>query len=206
MAETPPAASEAPRRRRRERAIAVVTLLVAAAWAYGTYRAAEHVRQANRTRMVAAIFTGGDRTGGASGQSPLQNLLAGSRRPARYATAPATAPASSFQKNTAWVEGVVHYWKRTTYAVAIGLALTGLLSFATRGGRVLHLTAAIVILLATVGTLICLWMLMAPHLGDLPPLSKWTFVAVGGVQSAYGWFLLAAFAKRTHGRPLKSAS
>ncbi len=174
--------------RRFHRVIAVVTLVVAAAWAYGAHRAADHVRRTNFTRMVAAMVTGGGAAAGTPTQSPLQSLLGASRQPTRVTTAPAAD--SPLRRYSGWVEGIATYWERTMYVIAAGLGLVALGSLVTRQGRLLHLAAAGVMLAATVGTLVCMWMLMTPRFGDLPALSPWTFVLVAVAQSIYAVFLL----------------
>ncbi len=168
--------------------IPAVTLVVAAAWAYGAHRAADHVRRANFTRMVAALVTGGGGAAGTAEQSPLQSLLGASRQPTRATTAPAAD--SPLRRHSGWVEGIATYWERTMYVIAAGLGLVALGSLVTRQGRPLHLAAAGVMLAATVGTLICMWMLMTPRFGDLPALSPWTFVLMALAQSGYAVFLL----------------
>jgi hypothetical protein len=94
----------------------------------------------------------------------------------------------------------VNWWKLGMNLIGVCLALAGVAAIWSRWKRALLLGAAVVIVLATAATLVGLWTLMAPHLGGLPPLSGWTFAAVGVGQSVYGFVLLAALACRPGGQ------
>ena len=175
---------------RRGQLLAIATVLFAIAWMAWARLAAENVRTTNTTRLISMAMMGGAHPPGTSAPSPLHNLLSAALRPPGSAKPPAGNLDPALSAQTAWVEGTVHWWTLGMNVVGVVLALAGLTGIWSRWRRTLLLSAAAAILLATAGTLVGLWTLMAPHLGGLPPLSGWTFVAVGAGQSAYGFLLL----------------
>ena len=181
---------------RRGQLLAIATVLFAIPWMAWARLAADHVRSANTTRLMSMAMVGGAHPPGTSGPSPLHALLSSALRPPGSAKRSGGDVEPALRAQTAWVEGTVHWWTLGMNVVGGGLALAGLVGIWSRWWRALLLSAAAVILLATAATLVCLWMLMAPHLGGLPPFSWWTFAAVGVGQSAYGFLLLAFFALR----------
>lgn len=190
---------------RYERPLAVATVLFANAWIAWAWLAADNVRTINTTRLFSTAMMGdldrearpsGTQPPGTSRPSPLHALLSAALQPPGAAKPPAGSLDPALRAQTAWVEGTVHWWDLGMNVVGGVLALAGLAGIWSRWRRILLLVAAVVILLATAATLVCLWMLMAPHLGGLPLLSRWTFAAVGASQSFWGFLLLAIFARR----------
>jgi hypothetical protein len=172
--------------------LGVLTVLFAVGWVFWAHVAAEHVRDANMTRAVAAAMFGrGD--GDAGVRSPLEALLG--NRPRPVTTRPISDGKSDLLgQQMAWVEGIAKWWEWSMRGVGILLVLGGLTAAAGHGRGSLTrgalMVAGSVIVLATLGTLVCLWAVMRPEWGDLPPLSIWTYVLIGIVQSAYGAVLL----------------
>lgn len=120
------------------------------------------------------------------------------------------------------VEGATYLWERGMWALCALMAAIALLSFLVPSwGRFLHLLAAIAIIATTFFSLACLryleipddrgqslWPLSPetyaaltqkwniPDGGGMPPLLPRTYLALATLLSAYGWLLVAVFARR----------
>lgn len=179
--------------RKRMVILGAVTIALIIPWVAWTHLAARHVRKTTVTRMFASALLGGHRSGDGS-VSPFQALL---RSPGLPKTQPAAGTSEDLRRQIAWVESVVWYWERVMYAVAGCLAVAGVLAIRSLWPRQVLSVAGVLILACTVGTLICLWALSHPRYGDLPPLSSWTYVAVGLLQGGLGLALLLGVASGT---------
>ena len=104
------------------------------------------------------------------------------------------------QNQIAWVEGTVFVWQKIMYGLAISLGSLALLAAMTRWVRLMHLIAAGLIFLCTAATLVAMRLMIHPDYGGMDPLSIWSYVIVAGVQSAYGFILLIAFARPRRGQ------
>lgn len=94
------------------------------------------------------------------------------------------------------VEATVFVWRRIMWGVAGFVGLAALLAAVTGWSRFFHLLTAVVILLSTATTLIAMQLLIHPDYGGMAPLPLRSHIYVGLGQSAYGWLLLIAFARR----------
>ncbi|HSW46766.1 MAG TPA: hypothetical protein VLM89_14485 [Phycisphaerae bacterium] len=183
--------------RRRRIAFAVLTVAMAVPWVLWSHLAAGHVRRTNTTRVMAEAMFGGH---GANDQrqSPLQSLLRPRLPSSALTTTAPPAGSSDLGRRAGWVELVAWYWERGMYCVGAGLIIAGVLAAAfTRWSRAVQILAGLAILAATAATLVGLNTLSRPSLGDLPPLSPWTYVIVGTTQSGYGWVLLLVHLRRS---------
>ena len=185
--------------RRRNRVFAILTLIFAAAWAGATWKVAGHIKTINLARLVGAAMTGSIADKPSVPRLRSNQLFPYIPVPSSQITEQEIESAKRIREQIAYVEGVVYVWETSMYLMVRFLVMTGLVSLMAGWARPLHLTAAILILLSTVGTLIGLDFLIDPDRGGLPRLSIWTHVMVAVVQSAYGVVLLAAFACKPKG-------
>ncbi len=169
-----------------------MTVNVAVLWVICAWFAARHVGTMNAARAVGALMTahmGSAPPVGAGGRPSLFSAIMG--------TQPLTPEQREAQqqvaRQTAAVEVIVLIWERGVWVIAGLLDLLALLAVLTRRVRGFHLTAAVIILLATGATLVAMRLLMHPDYGGMPPLSILSYTLVGAVQGLYGLILLAAF-------------
>jgi|GEM_PF-3087600 len=201
---------------RRNRVFSLLTLIVAIACIWATGQAADYVKHLNTARLVGAAMTGGF---GRSESSPQATTslsldiaprsrpnalpgLPGSWMPTDQAPskeALQTQPNGDLRKQTVYVEGIVLVWQLMMYSLAGCLVLVGIVSLLTHRARLLHLVAAGLIGLATIGTLIGMVFLGDVSKGgfeQVHPLPMRMYVYVAVVQVSYAVVLLAVFAGR----------
>ena len=185
-------------RPRRDWILAVLPLVVAGAWAFGTYKVASHVKTINLARLIGAAMTGG-----LTDEQAVPRMQHSQVFPFVPAPSPHRTPEEieAFKRNReqiAYVEGVVYIWETAMYWMVRFLITVGIVSLLAGWSRGLHLMAAVVILLSTSVTMIGFNFLVDPEKGGLPPLSVWTHILVASIQSSYGVVLLIAFVPKAN--------
>ena len=123
-------------------------------------------------------------------ERPVSSLIPA---PSSQITEKENDSAKRIKEQIAYVEGIVYVWETFMYWFVRFLVMTGIVSLGAGWTRPLHLMAAGIILLSTVGTLIGLNFLVDPEKGGLPRLSIWTHIMAAAAQSIYGIVLLIAF-------------
>ena len=171
--------------RLRDRLFIVLTANVALLWAWGAWGVSqEYVLTPNSARFLLAMLMPASEADSGSAITTTPNAL------------PEETPRERRQRierQIGTVEVIIYVWRRVMLGVVVVLELAALLSALTRWYRPLHLTAAVVMLLATVGTMVALRLLMSPAYGGMAPLAWQTHAYVAGAQLAYPILLLLAF-------------
>jgi len=167
---------------------------VAALWALAAKGAADHVNHSNLARLMGTVMFGTSLSPDSGNETALPFPLPGQKQ-----TTPAPAKPlfhESLARQSEAVETTTYIWRWSMMAVAVLLTCAAILSLATRQTRPLHLLAALVILVSTVGTYVAIRQLVNPARGGLEEQPPRFYVLVLSLQSLYGWALLFLFARR----------
>jgi hypothetical protein len=222
MSETSSGAAHNPGQRQlRDRLFPWLSILVAGACAWGTGEVAHRVREYNSNRAVGGLLVASMMSGAATRPAsgvpavhprtglpwisfpPAPASMPGGPSPARDSDRPGlppVLPVRELTRATASAEGIILVWERIGQATAALLLLAGLSGLVTRRVRAAHLVVAAVLLAGTVATLAAMRLLVDPARGAFHPLPAQSYVLAALIQSAYGWILLAAFARPAPGR------
>jgi len=181
----------------RYRIFPIITIIIACAWAAGSWKLAAHIKSVNLARLLGATLT--------SGMTETQYARPPSAQPI-VPFIPIPAPQRDRQQakiiqetreQTAYVEVVVYYWERSMYGLAAFLGVTGIVSFVRKTwARPLLLLAGAVIILSTPATMICMQLLVDPAKGALPELPILYYILMAIIQSFYGVILFIAFIRK----------
>lgn len=177
----------------------LVTLAVAVLWALATKGAANHVNHGNLARLMGTVMFGTSLSPDAGDGTSSPFLLPGERRNRSGPGLPLFH--NSLARQSEAVETTTYIWRWGMTAVAILLALTGIVSLAVGWARPLHLAAAVVILASSIGTYVALRQLVDPARGGLAEQPSIFYALVLGLQSLYGWVLLILFARHPGSQP-----
>jgi hypothetical protein len=192
-----------------DRVFLVATLLVAGGFAYAGHSLSRYIGSMNTARVVGALMTApladtGSAQTFTGGLFGVLNNAVRMSMDQRQAAEEMRRQRAELQKQVAAVEVIAAVWRYAMWGVAGALALLAIIACLSGRPRTCMLGASAIILISTVATLVGMWLLMAPHIGGMPPLQARIYVYVAAAQSAYAWVLLAAY-RRARGQPLSAS-